>query len=118
MLSFGMIVAVLITHWFADFILQTDWQAKNKSKDNWALFKHVSTYTLAWALFAMCFVPHYVLLFLAITFLTHFATDWITSRVSSALWANGDVHNFFVCVGFDQFIHYVTLFGTYILLVN
>lgn len=33
------------------------------------------------------------------------------------LWAKGDVHNFFVSVGFDQVLHYTQLFLTYYWLI-
>jgi hypothetical protein len=38
-----------------------------------------------------------------------FATDYITSRISSKLWAKRDWHRFFVTIGFDQLIHHATL---------
>ena len=53
-----------------------------------------------------------------ITFITHTITDYFTSRLNSRLWAKGDVHNFFVSVGFDQVLHYVQLFLTYQILFN
>ena len=56
------------------------------------------------------------LFFVGITFVCHTITDYFTSRLNSKLWAKGDVHNFFVSVGFDQVLHYVQLFLTYQLL--
>jgi hypothetical protein len=38
-------VALLAVHWVADFVLQTNWQARNKSKSNVALSRHVLVYT-------------------------------------------------------------------------
>ena len=38
-------VVLLATHWVADFVLQTHWQASNKSKNNVALSRHVLVYT-------------------------------------------------------------------------
>lgn len=54
--------------------------------------------------------------FVPITFIFHTITDYFTNRLNSKLWAKGDVHNFFVSVGFDQCLHYVQLFLTYYLL--
>lgn len=51
-------------------------------------------------------------------FLGHIATDAITSRINSKLWAAKKVHWFFVSVGFDQWIHFVTLILVYKYLVN
>jgi hypothetical protein len=53
-----------------------------------------------------------------ITFIFHTITDYFTSRLNSKLWKKGDVHNFFVSIGFDQVLHYVQLFLTYKLLIG
>lgn len=121
------ILSVLFIHWFADFVCQTDWQAKNKSSNNKALLLHVTTYSLVWLLIS--FVIFYMtyktdiiisiilsIIFTSITFVCHFITDYITSRLNSKLWSNGKVHNFFVSIGFDQVLHYIQLFFTFYLL--
>ena len=47
------IFSILIIHWIADFVLQTDKQAKGKSK-NWSdLLKHTNNYSTIW-IFASC----------------------------------------------------------------
>lgn len=111
-------VALLAAHWASDFVLQTHWQASNKSK-NWnALTRHVAVYTAAMTIgLALIVLPDKGLIaislpFAGITFVTHFATDAITSRVSSHFYAKQDWHNFFVVIGFDQLIHQVTLAAT------
>lgn len=59
------------------------------------------------------------LLFFLITFVTHTITDYITSRIVSKKFANkhlgSPIPNFgaFSMIGFDQVIHYGTLFLTY-----
>ena len=120
------IFLVLIIHFVADFIVQTDWQAKNKSINNNALAQHVFSYSLCWLVpmfFVFWFGPYNLLgaivmsiLFSSITFTAHFATDYITSRINSKLWKAGNTHMFFVSVGFDQILHYTQLFFTYLLL--
>jgi hypothetical protein len=42
------IILMLFIHWIADFVLQTHWQATNKSKNNIALTQHVTTYSICW----------------------------------------------------------------------
>jgi hypothetical protein len=136
MISLGTIffvLSIIFIHWIADFVLQTHEQAINKSKDNWFLTKHVWSYTIFWFVplgiisilhnhFGMNLVPGFenhpeALWFFPITFVSHWITDYFTSRLNAKLWAKGDVHNFFVSVGFDQVLHYIQLFGTlYILL--
>jgi len=119
------ILVILFVHWFADFFLQTDKQAKGKSK-NWGdLLAHTFTYSTMW-IFASCLLIGYEnkgqttqwyvthsLLFAGITFICHTVTDYFTSRLNAKLWAKRDVHNFFVSIGLDQYFHYVQLFLTF-----
>ena len=105
-----LIVAVLIAiHFVADFVLQSDWMARNKSKDNKALLLHVSVYSIP---FMVLISPLYGV----INGILHFGIDYFTSRLSGRLWARGEVHNFFVIIGFDQLLHALSLIGTYYLL--
>lgn len=90
-------------HFVADFVLQTDAQAKAKSRSNVALTAHVATYT---AILLVCTAQP---LFALVNGALHWATDWVTSRINARLWAAGRVHDFFVGVGADQLIHTVTL---------
>jgi len=49
------IFSILLIHWVADFVLQTDKQAKGKSK-NWNdLLSHTVSYTGVWILFVTTF---------------------------------------------------------------
>ncbi len=109
-------LALLVVHFVADFMLQTHWQAQNKSKSNDALGRHVGVYTLvlgtaATLIFLKYSIPA-VLAWTALNGALHFATDYFTSRWTSKLYAKGDWHNFFVVVGLDQLIHQFTLAGT------
>lgn len=124
MLSLTEIFSIILIHWFADFVLQTDKQARGKSK-NWSdLLEHTTVYSLVFGII-MCFIlpvdkpyigVYLPLAFFFITFIAHTITDYFTSRLNSKLYAKGDIHNFFVSVGFDQVLHYVQLFTTYYLL--
>jgi hypothetical protein len=107
-------VVLLVAHWFADFVLQTHWQAQNKSKNNVALFRHVLVYTfiIAHASLVLFGPGPGWLAFVLVNFALHFATDYFTSRASSKLYAKQDWHNFFVVIGFDQLIHQITLAAT------
>lgn len=114
------LAALLALHWVADFVLQTHWQATNKSKRNDALLAHVATYTGALALGSLAlFGPGLaVAAFVLVNGFLHFGTDWCTSRWSSRLWARQDWHNFFVVIGLDQLIHQATLAGTLWMLLS
>lgn len=118
MIDIKVIIGILIIHWIADFVCQTDWQAKNKSKSWSALLEHTLSYSGIWIVGALFIIsnPIRVVPFVLITFVTHTITDYFTSRLNSKLWAEGKVHWFFVSIGFDQILHYVQLLLTYQLL--
>ena len=106
-------LGLLAVHWFADFVCQTHWQASNKSKRCDALAAHVAVYSLC-LLFAVIMLfpvagPIKGFGFVGLNAALHFATDFVTSRINSRLYAAGRTHDFFVSVGFDQLIHQVTL---------
>lgn len=108
---------LLAVHWLADFVLQTHWQAQNKSKRNDALGAHVGVYTLALAIGSMLIFGQSTawVYFWALNGVLRLTTDYFTSRWSSRLYAKQDWHNFFVVIGFDQLIHQTTLALTMVL---
>lgn len=127
MITLSTVIFFLFLHWFGDFVLQTDEQAKGKSKSWTHLLDHTKTYSAVWLIPITLIWPYgwevsqYVLAslsFVGITFLAHTITDYFTSRLNSRLWAEGKVHNFFVAVGFDQILHYIQLLLTYQFLFN
>lgn len=99
-----MIYLVLVVHWIADFIAQTDWQAKNKSKNWKALSSHIFVYTL--------FLTPFGIKFALINGLSHFIIDFFTSRFTGYFFKKGDYHNGFVVVGLDQLLHTMILIST------
>lgn len=121
MINTLLILYFLFVHWFADFVCQTNNQAQNKSTSNKALLSHTSIYgliiTIATYIIYLCngfgaqfwYTP---LIFGVIQFITHTLVDYITSRINKELWNNKQIHEFFVMIGFDQFIHYIILFGS------
>lgn len=116
------VIGILFIHWFADFVCQTDKQAKRKSISIVYLLAHTANYSM-WFLAA---TPLYLILthsgnwwlflFTPITFLCHTITDYFTSRLNSRLYAAGRTHDFFVSVGFDQLLHFAQLLITFQLL--
>lgn len=121
-MSAYLVLGIILIHWFADFVLQTHWQATNKSKNNQALTFHVLTYSFVWfgvsGFYYIATGNPWMLLFAPITFCFHWVTDYYTSRLNSCLYEKGDIHNFFVSVGFDQVLHYTQLFLTYLALAT
>lgn len=118
---------IILIHWVADFVLQTDNQAKGKSTSWKWLLSHTGTYSLVWLVVIYFLFPAdwnfsqrglYSVYFAAITFVCHTITDYFTSRLNSRLWKAGKIHEFFVSIGFDQVLHYGQLFLTFYLLTN
>lgn len=95
--SFQQFAALLVVHFIGDFVLQTHWQASNKSKRLDALLSHVGVYTGmlwlgAWVIFPG---PIYnIVLFVGINGLAHLWQDAFTSRWSALHFAPAisDVH--------------------------
>jgi hypothetical protein len=144
-----LVLWVIFAHWIADFVCQSNWMATNKSKDWSALTLHILAYSFLMTLAAIWVLPvsqskldARPTIFLGVTFVAHFITDAITSRITSWLFMmqfeqkwlyarDGTVadrgvlmkrgftlHWFFVVIGFDQVLHYAQLFLTLGWLMN
>lgn len=104
------IAVLLFAHFIGDFVMQTDVWAKTKSSNNIALTKHILAYTGTLFLFALAlFDPLTALWFSVLNGIAHWNTDYVTSRITKKLWQQQRVHDFFVVIGADQLIHYLTL---------
>lgn len=113
----------MLFHWICDFVLQTNYQAVNKSTSNRALVGHVGTYSICMSLLLLIFggfiwgynlyLVDQCLSFGIVTFVAHFLTDYITSRVNAQLWKEDKRHEFFVSIGLDQWLHLVQLLFTF-----
>ena len=132
-INLWLVVGLLTAHLMADFFTQSDWVAVNKSKRLDALLVHVVCYSIIMALASSS------LSFAAVTFVAHFCTDWVTSRIARRYWpflptrnpkawldGEGTInwdrflgrpwkrsrHNFFCTIGVDQWLHAVQLLLT------
>ena len=132
------VLYLLIVHNIADFRLQTNWMAINKSKRMDALLKHVAIYSVAMG------IATWSIWFALITFVCHLATDWVTSRMArrqywyvqcqNGLWLDAEGvmnpnkflgrewkrsrHAFFCTLGDDQLPHAAQLILTAQWLLN
>ncbi len=103
--SLEIILALVWLHFFCDFILQSDRVAKEKSKDNAVLLEHVLIYGAPFLVFGLEYAT--------INAILHGMIDFVTSRMTSRLWARSQRHWFFVTIGFDQALHLTCLLATY-----
>ena len=121
------VVFIMFGHWLADFVCQTDEMAKNKSTDIWWLSYHVGAYATIMLFWTMLFVmiqhgliletspPSTFILFplWCAIYVGHWITDFVTSKITKKLWEKKKVHNFFVVIGADQWLHLVQLLIIY-----
>lgn len=125
---------ILVNHFFADFLLQTDRMATGKSKSVKWLSLHVLTYTagmipVAYSIYLSGgggkagFIAGWS--WLIANFILHWITDFFTSKWTGYLYRKSladpkaewlfqpYVHWFFCVIGFDQIIHFACLLFTY-----
>jgi hypothetical protein len=105
MFDFIICLILIWIHFIADFVLQNDKMALNKSKSNLWLGIHSIVYILP---FFWC-----GWIFMVINGLSHFIIDYVTSRGTTKLFIAGKRHWFFVLIGFDQALHLSILILTY-----
>ena len=96
---------ILLCHWITDFVLQNDWMALNKSKQPSILLAHCAVSSLPMAMFVMALSHASFWIVLPVLFVSHFFIDLVSSKVCEHYYTKGDRHNFFVMIGFDQFLH-------------
>ncbi len=108
MISLTTLLALFAVHFIADFFVQTEHQALNKSKNIWPLARHCITY-------AICFLP-FGIVFAILTGMMHMVVDYATSKMTSSLWAKGETRKFFQVIGLDQFLHAASLVTMYVIL--
>ena len=109
------VLVLLAFHTVADFMLQTDWQARNKWQSARALWSHVFVYSACLVVWAVGFTEMsmvQVFGFFLMTVCTHGLTDLVTSQFTHKYGACQEWHSFFVVVGVDQYIHAWTLVVT------
>lgn len=99
------VIILLMLHYIADFILQSNTMATRKSTSNKWLGIHVGVYSSVFVLVS----PLYAI----INGVIHFMVDYVSSRVASHFRKREEWHNFFMIIGLDQLIHIVTLIMTY-----
>ena len=123
-----LLIYIFFIHWLGDFVFQTDEMSKKKSSSNRWLTRHIISYgntflagsipLLVYGTYLGINVGYSVLFYIIINMILHWITDYITSRMTKRLYEKGDIHNFFVVIGFDQFIHIVTLMVTLLISIT
>jgi len=104
-----LLIIIMMFHFIGDFLLQSRKMADNKSKSIKWLTLHVLSYCLPFLPLINGGLSMNLLWFFLLLFSTHWITDFITSKLTSYFYKQQKIKNFFIVVGFDQFIHTTTL---------
>ncbi len=123
-----MIIVVMLAtlHFIADFVMQSHERAVGKSTSLHHLCMHAYEYSgwmvagliiIKFAVSGMAGVGNIlwqICYFGFITMVLHGVTDYFTSKLNKRLWESGNMHNFFVGIGFDQLLHAIQLIITFV----
>lgn len=117
-----LVLYMLFTHFVSDFIMQTDEMAKGKSTSIKWLTLHILMYGLVMLgflspllLVGFIFSLKLVLVvlgYIIVNMILHWITDYFTSRQTKRLFEAQKIHEFFVVIGLDQYIHTFCLLTT------
>lgn len=104
---------ILIAHWVGDYLFQSTRMAVEKSSSFKWLTTHVATYTGVILAFSIFLFPwKTAILYVGINGLLHFITDFFTSKLAAKHQDNARI--FYPILGFDQLVHGLCLYLTYI----
>lgn len=112
------IITILLLHFIADFIFQTNKMAINKSRSIKWLSIHAGVYTFVIYIGLILgniigWIPDInLLLYAVVNGLLHWIIDFCTSKLNAYLYKKELRHWFFVGIGLDQFIHSLCLIKT------
>jgi len=102
---FYQLASIFFLHWFADWFCQPRFIANKKGKDIRYLALHVLIYTIIMSVFGWKFA--------IVNGAIHFIVDFISSKITSHCFKNQQWWGFFTTIGFDSYIHQITLLATY-----
>jgi len=109
---------VLLVHFIADFVLQSEYMSMNKWKSLWALSWHVFVYFSTLVVILSLAQFKNVWLYCSLNGCIHFIVDYFSSKVTHYLWEAKEIRKFFIVIGFDQFLHMAFLISFYHILVT
>ena len=109
MVNIHEILLLLLIHTISDFCSQTRKMAENKSQSIKWLSIHVFIYILPFLVFGWKFT--------LVNFILHWIIDFISSRASGYYYKQKNFYAFFNVIGFDQYLHIVSLVFTYYYMV-
>ena len=112
-MSIPIILSLLTIHYIADYLFQTRAQGNGKATSLYLLGEHVMTYTAVFGV-GLCLmyvtgispgIVGSIWMMMLFTGLFHFAVDFVTSKSTKKLWAQGKEYATFAVMGLDQLLH-------------
>lgn len=109
-------ITLLFIHWVGDYVLQSNEMATRKSQSIKWLTIHVLVYTCALLAGVLLLIPFdvipidHIATFVGINGAFHWITDLTTSRIAHRVADNPRIYH--PVIGFDQFLHSLTLLVT------
>jgi len=100
-MEISLLLLIVWVHFIADFILQTNYIALNKSKYTECLLIHCGIYSVPFLIFGL----EYALL----NGVLHFVVDYFSSAITTVFYATDKRRYFWVTIGCDQAIHMTCL---------
>jgi len=106
-MNIELILLIIWIHFIADFLLQNDKMAINKSSSSKWLTIHTLIYSIPFVIFGFRSM--------VVIFTSHWFVDFFSSRLTTKLFIAQKRHWFFVVIGLDQAIHlsFIILIITY-----
>lgn len=108
----GLLTALIVKHYVADFLLQTPYQYQNKGKllhPGGLLHGAITVLASAVVLWWFAIPWHVAWWVLGVEFIVHYLTDLIKVRLNDSQgWEPQTHQQYFQLLGLDQMIHYLT----------
>jgi NhaP-type Na+/H+ or K+/H+ antiporter len=113
---------LLLVHYIADFIVQSQKSAENKSHSFRALWEHIFSY-YAFSLVSICLPALLIsptntlniglIYYVACVSVLHMITDFFTSKFNAKMYKSKKTKLFWVGIGGDQLLHQIQIIYFY-----
>jgi len=124
MITIYLLNAILIGHFMADFLFQNQFSKHKNESLLWmslhsiiyGLIFGMIFYAATYKLYDTNLIQYYIIL----NTILHYAVDVITTIIRKQMWKADDLpmNGFFPTIGFDQLLHLLILYHTFVFMFN
>jgi ascorbate-specific PTS system EIIC-type component UlaA len=108
----GWVLVVILSHWVADFVVQTDRMAQRRNSSVLWLSGHVLVYMATLNVMLMITWGHSNTFWILLNGVLHWITELVIGRAARRLRDRNLAHEHSAAIGLEQMIHYSCLFTT------